>query len=308
VNALETKLDCLLDLALSRILDGDVAEPLHLLCDELRTLCREVPTEEWLGELAPACRRHPLHALLLQDPYTRRAFEKPRGYAGDAEMLDFIYSGIPPQGTTYLGQEIFRVTAGGANAQSVLARRDILAAQINEVTQRQERPLILSVGCGHLREAQHAAALRSGWRGTLFALDQDERSLAVVAREQKGHGVEPIRCSVTSLLRGQQRWKGLDLVYASGLFDYLPAERAVCLTRTLFDMLGPGGRLLIANFTPDNHGRGYMEAFMEWQLIFRDEADMETLASSVPAARIARQTIYPEGNGNIVFLEMDLDG
>ena len=32
----------------------------------------------------------PIFALCQEDPYTRRAFEKPRGYAGDAVMLDFF--------------------------------------------------------------------------------------------------------------------------------------------------------------------------------------------------------------------------
>ena len=29
--------------------------------------------------------------LAHQDPFTRRAFEKPRGYAGDAELLEYIH-------------------------------------------------------------------------------------------------------------------------------------------------------------------------------------------------------------------------
>src|SRR5262249_11943579 len=157
--------------------------PVRTLIGELRALCREAPAGEWLGELAPACRRHPLHGLLLQDLYTRRAFERPRGYAGDAAMLDYIYSGDPPDGTTPLGGEVFRVTAGDSIAQSVVARRDLLAARIDTTAAWQERPVILSVGCGHLREAQVARAVRPGWGGTLYALDQDEASLAVVKRE-----------------------------------------------------------------------------------------------------------------------------
>src|SRR5215475_11877146 len=37
------------------------------------------------------CKSHPFAELVLQDPYSRRAREKPRGYAGDAVMLDYIY-------------------------------------------------------------------------------------------------------------------------------------------------------------------------------------------------------------------------
>src|SRR5262245_58416888 len=45
---------------------------------------------DWEAQVA-TCRRHPLVHLVHQDPFTYRAFNKPRGYAGDAPMMDFIY-------------------------------------------------------------------------------------------------------------------------------------------------------------------------------------------------------------------------
>ena len=43
------------------------------------------------GICARRCLDHPLCDLLHQDPFTYRAFSKPRGYAGDAVMMDYIY-------------------------------------------------------------------------------------------------------------------------------------------------------------------------------------------------------------------------
>jgi hypothetical protein len=70
-----------------------------------------------------------------------------------------LYRWYVERSQTKRNWNVFRVTAGTANAQSARVRRDILAAQIDAVTQRQEQPLILSVDCGHLREAQQANAL-----------------------------------------------------------------------------------------------------------------------------------------------------
>ena len=67
-------------------------------------------------------------------------------------MLDYVYFGKAPEGTTALGLDIFRVTAGGPNGQSVRAHRDLLAAAIDATAARLSAPAILSVGCGHLAQ------------------------------------------------------------------------------------------------------------------------------------------------------------
>jgi hypothetical protein len=43
---------------------------------------------------------------------------------------------------------------------------------------------------------------------------------------------------------------------------------------------------------------------MDWPLVYRDEGDMAALAGVAPPGRAARQRVYRERNGNIVFLEI----
>src|SRR5262249_5614371 len=59
--------------------------------DALDYLRRDVGPAEWTRLIADVIAPHPVVAQLLEEPFTRRAFEKPRGYAGDAVMLDLAY-------------------------------------------------------------------------------------------------------------------------------------------------------------------------------------------------------------------------
>jgi hypothetical protein len=297
-------LTALLDHIAGRLDGGDGVRAVSLLCDELRRIHLDAPSALWSEELVPLCRGHRLQTLLLEDPYTRRAFEKPRGYAGDAEMLDFVYLGVPPAQTSAVGRQVFQATTGGPNAQSVRGRRDLLAARIDRIVATTPEAVILSVACGHLREAQLVAAIRPDWRGTLYALDQDEQSLTVVQCEQGMNNVRTVPCSIGALLRGQLALTGLSLVYASGLFDYLEETLAVRLARAMFSLLKPGGRLLIANFTPDSHGRAYMETFMDWKLIYRSEGDMQAIAAELPEQEVAESCVFRDGLNNVVYLEV----
>jgi len=86
--------------------------------------------------------------------------------------------------------------------------------------------------------------------------------------------------------------KNLDLVYAAGLYDYLSQPLATRLTKTMFDMLRPGGKLQVANFVPDHPEVGYMETFMQWSLIYRTESQLEDVAKEIPAPEIADKRTF----------------
>jgi SAM-dependent methyltransferase len=292
----------LLDRTRGSLLEGNVGPAMKCLCEGLNEQRRTVSEGNWREQIDEVCRRHELLALLHQDPYTARAWGKPRGYAGDAVMLDFIYSGEPPPETLPLGREVFRQTTGHPNGRSVVARRDHLAALIDEVAAAHAAPRILSVGCGHLREGQQSRALREDRVAELLAFDQDEESLAVVQREQGHRNVRPICQRVRTLLRGEFNVEGMQLIYSAGLYDYLPDASAEQLIRVLFGMLAPGGRLVVCNFVPESPGRGYMEAFMDWFLIYRDEAGLATVADR--ASITASRRTYRDPYGNIAYLEL----
>jgi hypothetical protein len=70
-------------------------------------------------------------------------------------------------------------------------------------------------------------------------------------------------------------------------------------------MLRPGGRLLVANFRPGVEDVGYMEAFMNWKLIYRDTAAMERVAASVPTNALAAHRVFDDATKTLVFLELD---
>lgn len=197
-----TQLERVLNDWQQRLVSGEGHFAVEELCRVLLSLRLQSSNDEWL-EIKSFCLAHPIRALLHQDPYTRRAYEKPRGYAGDAVMLDYVYEGTPPNGTSTLGYQVFSGTTGLSNGLSVIARRDLLSQQIDELASKKQRPRIMSFACGHLREAQCAQAVAAGAIGALYAIDQDQESLDVVKREQGLCGVTAIHGSVISLIRGK---------------------------------------------------------------------------------------------------------
>lgn len=304
MNHHDAALDELLDDMAGRLTNGRGAGAIDALGTGLNAQRRRVPVAVWQETLIATCRQHPLHDMLLEDPYTRRAFEKPRGYAGDAVMLDYIYSGEAPPQTSPLGRRVFLGTIGSPNGRSVIARRDRIAQMLDYVATVREAPRILAIACGHLREAQQSIAVQNGRVGTFFALDQDAASLAVVEREQSTCGVRTLHAALSQLLRGDIQFEDLDFVYSTGLLDYLPDPVAATLMRLMFDQLAPGGTLLVTNFVPDNHGRGYMEAFMDWRLICRDAADMQALAAPILMEHHVGCRFYHGRFNNVIYLEL----
>ncbi|MDR3689990.1 MAG: class I SAM-dependent methyltransferase [Fimbriimonas sp.] len=260
----------------------------------------------WNAFAGEECLAHPIRALLHQDPFTHHAFSKPSGYSGDARLIDYMYGcADPPAETTDVGRSIFTHTTQGPAGRSVVARRDILSKLVDAIAARIEKPRILSVACGHLREAESCRSVRDGMLGEWIGIDQDPHSVALVNGNHRHNCVRAEVGSVRALLTGKHDLGKFDLIYAAGLYDYLEDRTATRLTTRLFEMLRPGGSVLIANFLPTLRDIGYMESFMAWHLIYRDERQIRNLIGGIDSAAVARTETFFDEPGNIVFLQVD---
>ncbi len=296
----------LFDAAADVIESGELAQGMDMMIDGLLALRAAYPVEQWRQFSQYDCLHHPIREIAHADPMTRRAFLKPRGYPGDAGILDLIYRVVPlPADTSPMGRRVYTFTTSHPACESVRNRREGLARAVDELAERVHRPRVLSMACGHLREAQLSRAVASGTVGEYIALDQDKESLALVQSEMCVLGVTTMCESVRGLVTGRVDLEDLDLAYAAGLYDYLGLPVAVAVTRAMLNMVKPGGRVLVANFAPNLRDIGYMETFMAWNLIYRDENGMAEIAAGLPREEVAGTRVYRESDGNIVYLEVE---
>ena len=251
-------------------------------------------------------RTHPVWTLILQDPMIRRSNEKPRGYPGDAVLIDYIYgAGAVAQEIASLPTQaavIHDFITSAAAPRAVRYRRQFAAQVIDEVALlRGAGTRVVSLAAGHLREAELSAAAIAG-HVAFVAIDQDPESLETIRRSAGSIAVETIEGSVRQILGGKLRIPDADLVYALGLFDYLLQPAAKRLTELMLEAVRPGGVLLIPNFLPDIGDIGWMESFMDWKLIYRRDAEMLDLLGDWNL--VSRAEIHRDPDHNITFLKV----
>jgi extracellular factor (EF) 3-hydroxypalmitic acid methyl ester biosynthesis protein len=226
-------------------------------------------------------------------------------------LLDLIYAiedgeTVPAlQGSSALGRRVYEATVHQAAARAVRSCRWMIIERLNALSARMAGPHVLSVACGHLREARHCSALLQGRFGRFVAIDQDRESLAVVERDVGAFGVETMALSVRTLLKEPLALGSFDFVYASGLYDYLSHSVAQRLTDQLFALLNPGGRLLLANFLPTSDNRAFMEAYMDWWLSCRTRAEMLTLVEALPEEGLGQCHLFTDEKEQFVFVEIE---
>ena len=278
----------------------------HRVFVECKRLRDHLGRDEW-SNCVRRIRESELLPLVHQDPFTNRAFNKPRGYAGDAVMMDYIYSSEedwqPPKSSP-LGQGVFQYTTSAAASAGVRARREHIAEKLDEVARNNVFPEVMAVASGHLREALMSSAVRSRRFGRFVALDADAESLVEVERSVGRFGVQCELADIRKMLTGRMNYGTFDLIYSTGLYDYLKEKTAQKLSCQLFSMLKSGGRLVIANFLPTIDDIGYMEACMDWFLVYRDRLDMMGLTELIDQSDMRDIQVSVEENQNIIFLEV----
>jgi extracellular factor (EF) 3-hydroxypalmitic acid methyl ester biosynthesis protein len=279
-----------------------------------------------------------LHEILKGAPYFYHSIFKPRGYAGDAEMMSLVYR------NTYEGVDSFSKLLHkiGTDCDACIAirnRKDLLLHSFSEF----QGGKVLSLAAG---PAQEIYEYKNGKNDKEFlALDHDIETLKNARRRSRNlkYGIANAfhiikgnkkylipkknrleRCHPKSDMKGikklflpfkysigELKKNEFDLIYSAGLYDYIktfdhPKKGTIALTKELFDALKPNGRLLIGNISPKlSIGvKWAMECLCDWYLIHRTEEEVLDFAKSIPPKEIASINVISEETGVNWFLDI----
>jgi len=140
-------------------------EAIDLLTQELYNVRKQLSTEEWQHFVMIDCRQHPVMELLQQDPFIWRALNKPRGYAGDGETLDFIFAPedvqdlktpypLPPEDRILYVSTVAREDAGAEEAFVIrLLQKQLEHFQVSSAVSNE----------GNLDDTRLATAIERTW-------------------------------------------------------------------------------------------------------------------------------------------------
>jgi extracellular factor (EF) 3-hydroxypalmitic acid methyl ester biosynthesis protein len=255
----------------------------ELILHDFNRLRVTVDEHTWRTALVPALRDEPFYAMSQEAPVCRWSTARPRGYAGDAHLIDFIYRSddIAQEliAASLAGQAIHGSLINSHSSRSVRDRREYFASQIVRTVLRNREARILVVACGHFREGDIIIGNDGFSKTEIICLDQDALSCAEVDRRFASTRVTVLNKNVTSVLRFEDRF---DLIYAAGLYDYLSDKVAIRLNAHFMSILAEGGRLVVPNFLRSAPNRACMELILDWFLIFRDEAEIRSLIPHQP--------------------------
>jgi extracellular factor (EF) 3-hydroxypalmitic acid methyl ester biosynthesis protein len=260
--------------------------------------------------------RSQLGDYYTQNPFIGRALRKPRGYAGDYEMMNQIYRD-KSEGRTFFEMMMHRYGISESSSLSVQYRRNYFVNKIFKLSEGRSKFKIASLACGPAKEVidfLQQVPVNEADRFEFFLLDQDIEALLNAKRNIFDQILKrDLQCTVHFLpisvkmileLTPETRALsdvGFDFIYTAGLYDYLTQPVAKLLTRNALRWIKPGGDLIIGNFHPYNPTKSISELVADWKLIHRNEDEMTDL---IHGESITSFNLHKDNEGIDLFLEV----
>jgi len=281
--------------------------------------------------------------IVQQAPFYWRIINKPNGYAGDAQMMAFIYRN-QFEGKTPFGMFLHKHAVSTKACQAVRNRKLYLTREIIKTNGGS----VLSLAAGPAQEIKELLDVYKEDTFQFLALDHDMETLKTYDVSDRDPRFKYALANAFQIIAGnyltarprryvekfchpRKDFRGLrlalgplkyemkylekesfDLIYSSGLYDYIrtspldDSKGTVALTKNLFDLLKPGGSLVVGNFSHDNPRdlKFVMKYVYDWVLFYRGRQEMFEFARAIPEKEIEHVEVIKESLGINQFLKI----
>ncbi|OPY72193.1 MAG: DNA-binding transcriptional dual regulator Crp [Syntrophorhabdus sp. PtaU1.Bin002] len=241
----------------------------------------------------------------MRSRFAERAYYKPRGYAGDFQMMEMIYAN-EPAGDGKLGKLMDAWCLESAAARAVRGRRAFLKEQLEVLCEKrrnsQNTIRIMNLACGSNRElfdflstcpyTELIAALCID--ADAYALEYTNRHVNVVPHSAS---VRLMNDNVVRWALGRVRhnFGPQDIIYSAGLTDYLDDRVCVALINRCYAHLEEGGTLILGNFGYKDYNKVFLDQILQWRLIHRTEEDLKGMFAKTPFGADIEMTAEENG-------------
>jgi len=251
-------------------------------------------------------------------PILYRSWAKPLGFAGDHVTMDYIYE-REWVGETLFAKLMHRYGTEHPASETVRARKVFLKKLISQAAFESdgraddELRNVVTLGCGPAREMVEFAQEYEGSRSLQFTLiDQDNGALGMANKQlsplvmsgDSRIGAQYLYVAFAQLIRDAELFGNVppaNLLYCSGLFDYVSTGKAKLLISRLFDKVAPGGRIVIGNFSAPAVSSWTQTYLLDWNLRYRTREEMEELLSELQDD-MCEGEVVEDGSGRCYFI------
>ena len=214
-------------------------------------------------------------AIHRRSPFVARLQDWPRGYPGDFETIEYLCDSQNRATPGTIEHAIERYALNSAIAQQ---HRNKVAIQSQRILDAciaaPGGARVLSIACGGCRDMWQIASMLARLGGQFVLVDSDADALDFARRElgDLADSCTFVHGSVPRIIRHLTDLGPFDLVFAGGLFDYLPDRLGTLTIREISRwLLAEGGSFMFTNIRRGNPFRVWIEYLADWKLIERDE-------------------------------------
>jgi SAM-dependent methyltransferase len=187
------------------------------------------------------------------------------------------------------------------------SRRTFLSGQLNEVCRENDRPRVLSVANGALREAETAIELCRENGGTFVVVDGAGEPPDIFRQDYDNPFLRYISYPYGAI-PSKENIGEFDYVYSLNLFSELNQERARKTLVSLISLVRPGGRLLISNFAAEFGEAAWASSQEACGPVYRREEDLAELVPDSREHQILGHAVWRDASRAILYLEIQKSG